>query len=396
MTSRPLRGRKRQFRACARWAAHDLLASIGRPSSHRSANHYRLGADFGGEHCSARGWDDDRRVSVSAVDQVAGEVSTYHHEAAANLAVARVPILPASARADEAHKLLHATRFDTIEAVIMLDADSHYAGAANLKDVLQAQDHVLLSSVARKEWPSVSPDTDREHAAEIAHQYGIAAIPVVDEDGRPLGLIPALALLETLTQEHHEDMQRLFGILKQRAGVWHALDDPPLIRASRRLPWLLIGLALSTGAIGLMVSFEDSLQANIAISFFIPALVYLADAVGTQTEAVAVRGLSLKMRPLGPLLAGEVATGALIGLPLALLAFLGIWMIFQDLWLAVGVGVSLFAASTIASALGLVLPWVLARVGTDPAFGSGPVATIIQDVLTIAIYFVVMAVMLGL
>jgi magnesium transporter len=64
--------------------------------------------------------------------------------------------------------------------------------------------------------------------------------------------------------------------------------------------------------------------------------------------------------------------------------------VFQDLRLAIGVALALFAASAIASMLGLLLPWLLARVGADPAFGSGPVATIIQDVLTIAIYFAVM------
>jgi magnesium transporter len=101
------------------------------------------------------------------------------------------------------------------------------------------------------------------------------------------------------------------------------------------------------------------------------------------------------MRPLGPLLLAEVATGALIGVPLALLAFFGIWLVFQDFRLAIGVAVALFAASTIASVLGLMLPWLLARLGTDPAFGSGPVATIIQDVLTIAIYFAVMTAVLN-
>jgi magnesium transporter len=168
-----------------------------------------------------------------------------------------------------------------------------------------------------------------------------------------------------------------------------------LSRAGRRLPWLLVGLALSTGATAMMASFENALKANIVISFFIPALVYLADAVGTQTEAVVVRALSLRMRPLGPLLLAEVATGALIGLPLALLAFFGIWLVFQDFRLAIGVAVALFAASTIASVLGLMLPWLLARLGTDPAFGSGPVATIIQDVLTIAIYFAVMTLVIS-
>jgi magnesium transporter len=241
----------------------------------------------------------------------------------------------------------------------------------------------------------VGPKVDQEHAAALAHQHSVAAIPVVLPDGRPFGLIPALALLETLAQEHHEDVHRLAGILRQRTGARLALDDTPVNRAKRRLPWLLVGLALSTGATAMMASFEHALRANIVISFFIPALVYLADAVGTQTEAIVVRALSLRMRPLGPLLFAELATGTLIGLPLALLAFLGIWLVFQDFELAIGVSAALFAASTIASVLGVTLPWLLARLGTDPAFGSGPVATIIQDVLTIAIYFAVMTLVIS-
>ena len=319
-------------------------------------------------------------------------VSRARTETAANLAVGRVPMFSTMLSAAGARALLHEMHFDTVDAVLVLDDEGHYAGTARLKDLLNAPDETSLSSLVRKDWPVAGPDIDQEHAAALAHQHGVAAIPVVAPDGRPLGLIPALALLETLAQEHHEDVHRLAGILRQRAGARHALDDPPLSRAGRRLPWLLVGLALSTGATAMMASFEHALKANIVISFFIPALVYLADAVGTQTEAIVVRALSLRMRPLGPLLLAEVATGALIGLPLALLAFLGIWLVFQDFRLAIGVAAALFAASTIASVLGLMLPWLLARLGTDPAFGSGPVATIIQDVLTIAIYFAVMTV----
>ena len=322
-------------------------------------------------------------------------VSRAHAEVAANLAVLRVPIFRASLSAADARALLRTTNFDAVEAILVIDDECRFAGAARLKDVLTAPDEAPLASLTFKDWPWVDPDVDQEHAAALAQQHGVTAIPVVAADGRPLGLIPALALIETLAQEHHEDIHRLAGILKMRSKDRHALDDPPWSRAGRRLPWLLVGLALSTGATAMMVSFEHVLKANIIISFFIPALVYLADAVGTQTEAVVVRGLSLRMRPLGPLLLGEMATGALIGLPLALLAFLGIWLVFQDFRLAIGVAAALFAASTIASILGLLLPWLLARLGTDPAFGSGPVATIIQDVLTIAIYFAVMTVVMN-
>lgn len=298
--------------------------------------------------------------------------------------------------AAEARSALRRRAYDAIEVVLVEDGQHRYVGAAELKSVLAAADDAPLASIARRDWPTVEPQTDQEHAVEAARQGGVVAVPVVAADGRPLGLLPPRALIEILSQEHREDVHRLVGILKERAGARHALEDPPLRRASRRLPWLLVGLGMSSIAAVLMAGFEHVLQANIIIAFFIPSLVYLTDAVGTQTEAIAVRGLSLRSRPLRPILIGEIATGSLIGLPLALFAFLGVWLAFGDVLMAVGVAVSLFAASTVASTLGLLLPWMLARLGTDPAFGSGPVATIIQDVITIAIYFVVMTILLAL
>jgi magnesium transporter len=140
-----------------------------------------------------------------------------------------------------------------------------------------------------------------------------------------------------------------------------------------------------------MAGFEKALSTNVAIVFFIPALVYLADAIGTQTEAIAVRGLALTRTPFPIVLLREIVTGGLIGACLGLLAVLGVWAVFGDWRLAIGVGVSLFAAGTLASAIGLTLPWLLSRFGIDPALGSGPVATIVQDVLTLLVYFVVLA-----
>ncbi len=315
-------------------------------------------------------------------------------EAVAGRLAERVPILEETLSVGEACSLLRRDPHEPFDAVIVIAPDGRYAGAVALPQLLMAASHERLSSIARVDWPAVDALTDQERAVEIARLGGVAALPVLGEDGRPMGLVPARTLIEVLAEEHREDMQRLVGVMKDEDGARHALEDPPLVRARRRLPWLLVGLALSSAATALMAGFEEALQANIVIAFFIPALVYLADAVGTQTEAAAVRALSLHPRPLGRLLAGEVATGVLIGLPLGLLALAGVWFAFQDLRVAAGVAVSLVAASTFASALGLSLPWLLSRLGTDPAFGSGPVATILQDVLTMGIYFGVMAFLL--
>ena len=327
---------------------------------------------------------------------MASDRNTPRIETAAHLALRNVPMLDGALTAAEVRARLRASPYDSIEAVLVLGPGGAYAGAAALKDVLAAADGAPLAALAMEDWPVARPGMDQEHAASLAHDHRVSALPVVAEDGEALGLIPSLALLDTLAQEHAEDMHRLAGILRMGAKDRHALDDTPMRRAGHRLPWLLVGLALSTLATLLMAEFEHALQANVVIAFFIPALVYLADAVGTQTEAVVVRSLSRGMQPLGPLLLGELGTGALIGLPLAGLAFLAIWLWFGDANLAAGVAIALFAASSIASVLGLLFPWVLARAGLDPAFGSGPVATILQDVLTIAIYFLVMTTVISL
>jgi magnesium transporter len=133
--------------------------------------------------------------------------------------------------------------------------------------------------------------------------------------------------------------------------------------------------------------FERQLQSRVAIAFFIPGIVYLADAIGTQTEAIAVRGLSLSHAPIRQLVMGELRTGLLIGLTLGALSFPAVWLMFGDVRLGLSVGLALLVAGAVATTIGLLFPWALERLGRDPAFGSGPIATIVQDVLSLVIYF---------
>jgi magnesium transporter len=138
-----------------------------------------------------------------------------------------------------------------------------------------------------------------------------------------------------------------------------------------------------------MAAFESTLSRSLAVAFFVPGIVYLADAIGTQAETVAVRGLSLTRAGIGHLLAGELRTGMLIGASLGLISFLPVYVFFSDVRLAGAVASAIFAAGTVAAGLGMLLPWLLARSGRDPALGSGPLATVIQDVLTLLVYFAV-------
>jgi magnesium transporter len=272
------------------------------------------------------------------------------------------------------------------DAVWVLDDEERLTGIVPLPVLLGAARAATLRTLMRPPPPAVTADVDQERVAALAHAERLTTVPVVDNTGSFLGVVPALAIIDVLRREHDEDMRRIVGIFGNAVDAKAALEMAPWRRTMNRLPWLVVGLVGSMLAALVMAGFEQALQAKVAIAFFIPAIVYLADAIGTQTEAVAVRGLSLEHAPLSRLLQGEVATGAMLGLILGGLAFPVILIAF-DFALALAVAIAVFAAGTAATAIGLVFPWLLSRAGGDPAYGSGPVATIIQDVLSLLVYF---------
>ena len=132
-------------------------------------------------------------------------------------------------------------------------------------------------------------------------------------------------------------LTRLSGVHRDQQMARDAIDAPPLRRARERLPWLLIGLAGSALVTVTMAGFDATLASSVAVAFFVPGIVYLADAIGTQTEAAAVRGLSLVHEPLPHLVWGELRTGLLMGITLASIALPAVWLAFGELPLALPV-----------------------------------------------------------
>jgi len=312
-------------------------------------------------------------------------------ETAAQHLVREVPI----ARAQESVGVL-LTRllghpYGSAGAVYAVDEAEKLQGLVRWSDLLSQPPERPLHDVMRPHPPTVSLDEDQEQVAGVAIQHGVAEVPMVDAQGRFLGVVPPLALIEILRREHIEDLHRFAGILRENSHARSALEASAIRRARDRLPWLLVRLFGSVLAMWVVSHFEQALEARVAIAFFVPGLVYLADAIGTQTEAVAVRGLSFSNAPLHVLLAGELKAGLLMGLILGVLTLPAVWAVFSDPRLAVAVALALFMAGGVATSIGLLLPWLLSQVGKDPAFGSGPVATIVQDVLSLFIYFTIIS-----
>ena len=273
------------------------------------------------------------------------------------------------------------------ELLCVVDDGGRLLGTLSAAELLVLPDAAVLGDVVDRYQPRVRSDTDQEEMASMALRNGVAAMPVVDAAGQLLGVVGSVAMMDVLRREHVEDLHRLAGVTRESDDARNALEEPPLRSARHRLPWLIVGLGGSVVATFIVARFETALAAKPALAFFVPGLVYLADAIGTQSEAVAVRGLSLSHVGIGRLIGNELRTGLLIGTVLALLAFPMVWLVFGEPRLAAAVALALAGASIVASVLGLVLPWLLARFGSDPAYGSGPLATIVQDVLSLLIYF---------
>lgn len=154
-----------------------------------------------------------------------------------------------------------------------------------------------------------------------------------------------------------------------------------------RLPWLVLGLLGGILTSVIISKYEDILSADVRLAFFIPIIVYLSDAVGTQTETIYVRHLKKTGTGFAKYLVKEtilgLSLGAIFGLIIGL--FAAYWLKAPTVGLTVGL--AMLINITIAPVLATVIPTVLYKEHSDPALGSGPLATIIQDLISLLIYF---------
>ena len=200
--------------------------------------------------------------------------------------------------------------------------------------------------------------------------------------------VPPDRLLQVLELEHEEDLARLGGFLTGASAARTASVEAVAQRLWHRLPWLGLGLLGAMASAVVVGAFEEEIQTQVLLAFFLPAVVYMADAVGTQTETVCIRGMALGV-PIRTVFVRELMTGLVIGLLLGAAFFVFSWAVWGDERVAAAVGISLGISCAIASVVAMALPYGLARLGRDPAFGSGPLATVIQDLLSIVAYFAV-------
>ena len=321
--------------------------------------------------------------AVHTSEPAEGETHETFETAAAH-ATPRVPVAGPFQRAGDVRQLLVGQRYESASHVVVCEADT-FLGIVTIEGLLFAAADAQMESLMDRRAPVVAPSVDQEVAAWRAVRHGESALAVVDGHGHFVGVIPPHRLLAVLLSEHEEDLSRFAGVLKTTSAARVTSEERVARRFQHRLPWLLLGLGGALLAADLVGAFETHLQLNLMLAFFIPGIVYLADAVGTQTETVVVRGLSLGV-PMRRMVGRELLTGVLIGMALAVVAVPFVWWRWSDMGLALSLGLSVFAACSTATLAAMMLPWLFDTFALDPAFGSGPLATVVQDLLSIWIY----------
>ncbi len=287
----------------------------------------------------------------------------------------------------DARASLPGGKFESAAAIVVL-REGTPLGIVRAERLFAADEAQTLGELIEAGTPIVSADAPEEAVASRIVTYGGSGICVVDARGAFAGFVPAASMLPVLVTQHAKDLARIGGYLAGTRRARSAAEEAVPRRLWHRMPWLLVGLVGAMGSALIVGSFEAELDAKVLLAFFLPAVVYMADAVGTQTETVMIRAFSAGVRArdvLGRELLTGVIAGTIVGvafLPFALL-------VWGDADVALAVALALFASCSIATAVAMVLPVVLQRLGVDPAFGSGPLATIAQDLLSIAVYLAI-------
>lgn len=302
------------------------------------------------------------------------------------MAVSDVPRASPGARAGDVASSLLGRTFGSATEIAVVDGE-RLVGLVPIERLLAAPPETRTEELAHLP-PTVLPGGALEGAARQAVTAGQRSVAIVDQDGRFVGVVPPERLLAVLELEHEEDLARLGGFLSRARMARRAADESLGRRLWHRVPWLAIGLAGAMASALIVGWFEDELRKNLLLALFIPAVVYMADAVGTQTETLVIRGLAAGI-PIREVFVRELTTGALTGIGIGAAFFPFALVVWDDARVAGSVALALGISCSVATLVAMALPYVLSRFGRDPAYGSGPLATVIQDLTSVLVYFAI-------
>ena len=293
---------------------------------------------------------------------------------------------------------------ETIYTCYVLDKDRTLIGLVTVKDLLlAADDEMEISEIMQTNLIFVNTRTDQEEVARMFSKYNFLALPVVDTEGRMVGICTFDDAMDVMEEEATEDMELMGGMTPSEKPY---LKSSPFELFKNRIPWLMLMMVSATFTGLIMTAFEDALAAQIALSAFIPMLMGTGGNSGSQSSVTVIRGLSLgelEFRDVGEVLWKEIRTALMCGLALAAVCFAKIWLVDkllfgnQNITLMVDLVVCLALAVTVvvAKMVGCMLPIGAKAIKLDPAVMASPFISTIVDALSLLVYFLFAKMLLG-
>ena len=294
---------------------------------------------------------------------------------------------------------------ETVYAIYVLDPmDQRLVHVVSLRELMVADRMQPVEAVGDKRRPlTVRPSTDREEVARFISKYNMLAVPVVDEGGHVLGIVTVDDVIDAIVRESTEDAQKFGGM--------EALDEPyteigfgHMIR--KRAGWLtalFLGEMLTATAMG---HFEGEIERAVVLSLFIPLIISSGGNSGSQATSLIIRALALRevaLRDWWRIAVRELPAGLTLGAILGVIGLIRIvlweklgWYDYGPHWalVAATVGTALVGVVTFGSLAGSMLPFLLKRIGFDPASASAPFVATLVDVTGLIIYFSVALIIL--
>ncbi len=256
-------------------------------------------------------------------------------------------------------------------------------GVINLAQLVVAKPSQRISLLMDPDVISVPAETDQEPCAGLMRRDGLGNLPVVDGDGRLVGVLHLENMIGVIDEEATEDMYRMFGVAEEKAfgPFWRSVRG--------RLPWLCVNLGTAILA-GLVITlFESTLARALALTAFLPVIAGQGGIAGTQTLTVIVRSMGLGDIGSGNarrLLSKEVRLGLVHGLALGVLVGIVAWLWQGNAYLALVVGVAMAINLVIAASAGALVPLGLRALRIDPALASSVAVTTATDVFGFLVF----------
>ena len=267
---------------------------------------------------------------------------------------------------------------DQFYHLVLVDPRLHPIGNVTLGKIMRSKREVLLASIVEDVFQIIPADQDEGDVAYAFNQYHLISAPVVDGEGRLIGLITIDDAMAVLDDEHEEDIMRLAGVGEG------SLSDRVIETTKQRMPWLVVNLITSIAASMVIAQFEMAITQIVALAVLMPIVASMGGNAGTQSLTVAVRAIATKdltSANVWRVLRREVLVGLVNGLIFAIvMAVVGIiW--FGSSMLGAVIAAALVVNMVVAGFAGTVIPVLLERWGVDPALASGAFVTTVTDIV---------------